>query len=52
MQPFGHNTPMSQTNRIDGTAQDNGAMGYGKLFYKWSPKKSELTEYSLTLTKV
>ena len=42
MQPFGHNTPMSQTNRTG-----NGPIAYGKLFYKWSPEN--YTNYTLTM---
>ena len=34
MQPFGHNTPTSQTGR------DNGPIGYGEQFYTWSPIES------------
>jgi len=43
MQPFGHNTPTSQTDRetdkTDGT--DNCLIAQNEPFYKRSPKKRE-----------
>jgi len=37
IQPFGHNTPTSQTDRQD-RQLDNGPIAYGEPFYKRSPK--------------
>jgi len=37
IQPFGHNTPMSQTGHTD-----NGSIAQGKPFYKRSPKKRNM----------
>jgi len=45
IQPFGHNTPTSQTDRI-GQTEDNGLIAYGKPFYKWSPKNGQTDRFA------
>jgi len=38
VQPFHHNTPMSQTGKTGQDRQDNGLIAKGELFYKRLPK--------------